>query len=824
MAAHRQQKRRRIRMGGSARVVALIAAVLAIFGTLAGVALAYWTSAGSGTGAATSGTLHVPTGVTASSTAGTGDVHISWTASSGATTPSGYYITRKDASNDVSPACGTSPSSTTNSTSCTDSLVPLGAYTYAVVAVLHTWTAASAPSNSVTVAQASQTITYTSTAPTDAVVTGPTYSVTAMGGGSGNPVVFSSDTPGVCTVSGATVSFPHAGTCTIDADQAGSTYYTAAPTAQQTFTVGRAAQTITFTSTVPSNATVGGPTYTVTATGGDSGNNIIFSIDAVSGSVCSISGVVVSFQHVGTCVVDADQAGNADYLPAMQAQQGIPVGPGAQAITFTSTPPSPAQVGDSYNVTATSTSGLTVQFGLDGTSSGCSLSGSTVNFTGAGTCVIDANQPGNADYLPAAQMQQSFPITKLNQTISITSTAPSAAVVGGATYTAMATATSGLTVTFSTGTPLVCTSGGTNGATFTFIAVGTCTVNANQAGNAQYNAAPQVQQSFIVGKGSQTVSFTSTAPSNAAVGGATYNATAAATSGLGAAIASSTTSVCTGSGTNSATITFVGSGQCVLTANQAGDTNWNPATQVTQSFTVSSPAATHFSVSAGPTQTAGTSFTVTITALDASNNAVTSYTGSHIITLTSTASNAPDGTAPTLPSGARTFTNGVATVTVTLVKAESGRTVTASDGTISGTSGAITVTAGAAAELAWNNVTVDAGTLSSPCLFTCIDTALGNQHNFSANVAVTDALGNVVSGIGTGHTVTVSTPASGGGSGGAFTAPTSGTAVTLSLPSSGAAISTASFTFRTQNGNWTADTFAATSSGFATASGTVTKQ
>ena len=57
-------------------------------------------------------------------------------------------------------------------------------------------------------------------------------------------------------------------------------------------------------------------------------------------------------------------------------------------------------------------------------------------------------------------------------------------------------------------------------------------IDANQAGNANYNAAPQVQQSFTVNKGNQTISFTSTAPGSAAVGGATYTATATATSGL----------------------------------------------------------------------------------------------------------------------------------------------------------------------------------------------------------------------------------------------------------------------------------------------------
>ncbi len=84
---------------------------------------------------------------------------------------------------------------------------------------------------------------------------------------------------------------------------------------------------------------------------------------------------------------------------------------------------------------------------------------------------------------------------KTGQTISFTSTAPTAAKVNGSTYTATATATSGLAVTFSSATPSVCTA---SGAVFTFIAEGTCTVNANQAGNGTYNPAPQVQQSFTV--------------------------------------------------------------------------------------------------------------------------------------------------------------------------------------------------------------------------------------------------------------------------------------------------------------------------------------
>jgi hypothetical protein len=89
--------------------------------------------------------------------------------------------------------------------------------------------------------------------------------------------------------------------------------------------VGKGDQTITFTSTAPAGATVGGPTYTVTATA-SSGLVVAFTIDTTARSVCSISGSTVSFTAVGTCVIDANQAGNANYNPAPQVQQSFAVG------------------------------------------------------------------------------------------------------------------------------------------------------------------------------------------------------------------------------------------------------------------------------------------------------------------------------------------------------------------------------------------------------------------------------------------------------------------------------------------------------------------
>ena len=82
-----------------------------------------------------------------------------------------------------------------------------------------------------------------------------------------------------------------------------------------------------------------------------------------------------------------------------------------------------------------------------------------------------------------------------------TSTAPSGAKVGGATYEVTATGGgSGNPVTFSIdpSAAAVCS---VAGSTVSFTAVGTCTINADQGGSGNWNPAPQVQRSFAVRRG-----------------------------------------------------------------------------------------------------------------------------------------------------------------------------------------------------------------------------------------------------------------------------------------------------------------------------------
>ena len=106
------------------------------------------------------------------------------------------------------------------------------------------------------------------------------------------------------------------------------------------------------------------------------------------------------------------------------------------------------------------------------------------------------------------------------------------------------------------------------------------------------------------------------------------------------------------------------------------------------------PPATHFSVvPAQANVTAGSAFSVTVTAFDASNNVATSYAGTVQIT-------SSDPQAVFSPASS-TLTNGTGTFSVTL-KTAGPQTITANDTvahSISGTSSSITVSAGAAASL-----------------------------------------------------------------------------------------------------------------------------
>jgi uncharacterized protein (TIGR03437 family) len=142
-------------------------------------------------------------------------------------------------------------------------------------------------------------------------------------------------------------------------------------------------------------------------------------------------------------------------------------------------------------IAATATSGLTVNF-ISNTSAVCTISGATVTLVAVGTCSITATQGGSATYAAAPPLTQTFSV-KYSQTITFG--ALSNVLLVSQSFQISASASSGLLVSFASTTPGVCT---VTGSTVTIVAAGTCSIVANQAGNASYAPAAPVTQSFIV--------------------------------------------------------------------------------------------------------------------------------------------------------------------------------------------------------------------------------------------------------------------------------------------------------------------------------------
>ncbi len=143
---------RRLRRQGTLLGAALL--VLTLLGAaVATGASAYWRSTGTGTGSVGVGTLAPPTNVSVPANSA-GAVPVTWTASAGALTPMGYYVTRisrNGAGTVAVAACSSSSAALISATSCTDSAVPDGPHRFIVTAVYRSWTSDSESSRAVSV-------------------------------------------------------------------------------------------------------------------------------------------------------------------------------------------------------------------------------------------------------------------------------------------------------------------------------------------------------------------------------------------------------------------------------------------------------------------------------------------------------------------------------------------------------------------------------------------------------------------------------------------------------------------------------------------------
>ena len=241
-------------------------------------------------------------------------------------------------------------------------------------------------------------------------------------------------------------------------------------------------------------------------------------------------------------------------------------------LTLTLSPTAPAF--DAPTGTVTFSDGATVLGTATQTSSPFTF---TTASLALGSHTLTAAYGGDARSLPST----SNTITIQVDTAQTITFAPLGNVTFGVSpFTISATASSGLTVSFASATPAVCT---VSVNTVTIVTGGLCSTTASQSGNSSYTPAAPVTQSFNVTGASQTITFD--AIPNQIFGVSPFAIEARSSSGLPITFTPTTPLplVCK---TASGLVTLLSAGTCSITVSQAGNVNFTAATPVTQSFTV----------------------------------------------------------------------------------------------------------------------------------------------------------------------------------------------------------------------------------------------
>jgi len=417
-----------------------------------------------------------------------------------------------------------------------------------------------------------QTIAAFGSIPNQTYGTSP-LNVTPPAASSALPVVLSV-LSGPATISGNKVSLTGVGTVVLAADQSGNATYGPADEVTTSFNVTQGSQVIGAFNTIGSQ--VYGTPVTITPPAASSGLPV--SVSVLSGPA-TILGDVVTPTGVGTVTIAANQTGNPDYLAASQVTTSFAIAQASQSIGAFSIPDQ--TYGNApFSVTPPEGGGSDNPVTLSILSGPATISNNVITITGTGNVTVAANQVGNSNYTAASQVTTSFTIAQESQNIAPFPTIPPQKRTKKLDmYTITPpTASSGLPVNVSvlSGPATI------SGDVLTLTAKGVVTLAANQAGNTNYLAAPQQTISFPVNLKSQSIKLSGIKNGDQIAYTPKALHIATASSELPVALA-----VTSGPAIVSGERLFIdGVGTVTVTLNQAGNSIYYEAPEVTLTFTV----------------------------------------------------------------------------------------------------------------------------------------------------------------------------------------------------------------------------------------------
>ncbi|MFC0878407.1 MBG domain-containing protein, partial [Saccharicrinis sp. FJH2] len=364
---------------------------------------------------------------------------------------------------------------------------------------------------------------------------------------SGLAVSYSSSDESVATIVDGNVHITGVGSCTIYADQPGDANYNAASQVSQTLSVSEASASVELTALT---AVFDSLEHAAVATTTPSGLSVAITYNG--GSVLPVN--AGSYAVLAT-IDDENYTGSANGT--------LVISKASQSVSFDAMPAKTFGDAD-FDPAATASSGLAVSYSSSDESVATIVDGN-VHITGVGSCTIYADQPGDANYNAASQVSQTLSVSEASASVELTALT---AVFDSLEHAAVATTTpSGLSVVITY-----------NGGSVLPVNAGSYAVVATIDDESYSGSA---NGTLVISKASQTISFD--AMSAKIFGDTDFDPAATASSGLTVSYSSSDENVAT---IMDGKVHIAGVGSCTIYADQAGDANYNEATQVSRELIV----------------------------------------------------------------------------------------------------------------------------------------------------------------------------------------------------------------------------------------------
>lgn len=346
------------------------------------------------------------------------------------------------------------------------------------------------------------------TATPPALQFGQTATLSAAANSSTGAVTYTAVGP--CTVSGASLATTGVGPCVVTGHQAADANYLAT-TGSTTVAISKAAQN-PLQLQAPGSLAPGG-SGSLAATGGSSGEPVVFSIAPASAGVCTVSGTTLQATAVGVCTVEGVMPGGSNYLDvsasiavtiANQAQAALTLLASSTQIAMDST--------SSLSVTGGSGTG-SVTYALVSGAQYCDVDAVTGIVTGKtiGACTVNAVKAASLGY-DAITSANTVTIHVGKKAQNIVFTLPAGPIVLVAADVSLVASTDGVGLAvsqFTSKTPVVCE---VQGSQLKFYTAGTCTVTASQAGDATYLPAEKDASVAVALPNGTTTTVTGTVP------------------------------------------------------------------------------------------------------------------------------------------------------------------------------------------------------------------------------------------------------------------------------------------------------------------------